>query len=439
MRKSIQSLWRDQLLRSVVKNSSYLFSSNGVAIVLSMLQGIFAARLLGSLDFGILAAAVIPYASNVNRLLSFRMSELVVRYLGTTLAEDRKDRASAIVKGAVLVETTSVLLAYLVLIVTAPFAARYIAKDASAAPLFLIYGLYLLTHFGYETASGVLQSFKQFDRLALVNLAHSILTAGLIFAAYLTKGDIMAVLLAYLLGKAFAGVMIVLLAGRQLKNALGGGWWRTPLNAVPDWKAILRFAVSTNLQGTVNLFVRDSESLLISTLRSPTEGGYFTIAMKLINLVMLPIEPFIAPTYAEIAQTITRKDWSLTRRLLKRVSAIAAAWTLPVGIGLAIFGYWLVPLMYGAEFQPAYPALVLLLIGYGFANILHWNRPLLLALGMPGYPLKASAVFGSFKTILTMLLVPYFGFLAESAILSGYFLASISTIVRRGMAEMRRR
>lgn len=439
LRKSLQALWQDPLLRSVVKNSSYLFSSNSLSIVLSMLQGIFAARLLGALNFGILAGAVIPFASNINRLLSFRMSELVVRYLGQSLAEGKKDRAAAIVKGAALVEALTVCLTYLILLASAPLAARYIAKDASTAPLFTSYGLYLIAHFGYETATGVLQSFKRFNHLAMVNLGQSLLTAALIFAAFLGKGGMIEVLAAYLAGKIFAGAAVVILALGQLNAALGGSWWRTPLSALPDWKAPLRFALSTNLQGTINLIVRDSETLLISTLRSPGEAGYFRIALSIINLVMLPIEPFIAPTYAEIAQTIAQKDWALTRRLLKRVSVIAAIWTLPVATGLVLLGGWIVPLMYGVEYRPAYPALVLLLIGYGFANILHWNRPLLLALGMPGYPLKACAVAGSFKTILTMLLVPSFGYLAEAAILSAYFLASISAIVRRGLTEIETR
>jgi len=439
MLNTLRTWWQDRLLRGIVKNSSYLLASNAIAVALSMLQGIFAARLLGAELFGVLAGAVIPFASNVNRLLSFRMSELVVRYLGQALTEERKDRAAALIKGALLVETATVLLAYGVLYLAAPLATRIFGKDLVEPSLFIIYGLVLLTHFGFETGTGVLQSFRLFNRLALVNLGQSMLTAGLVFAAFLTKADIFAVMLAYLIGKTFAGVGVTALAFHQVNKVLGRGWLRTPLSAVPDWKAILRFAISTNLQGTVNLVVRDSETLLISALRGPAEAGYFRIALGVINLVMLPIEPFIAPTYAEIAQTAARKDWALTRRLLKRVSGIAAAWTVPVALGLVAFGSWLVPLMYGNEYAPAYPALVLLLIGYGFANVLHWNRPLLLALGMPVYPLKASAVAGSFKTLLTMLVMPFYGYVAEAGILSAYFVASISAIVWRGLKEMKRR
>jgi len=103
------------------------------------------------------------------------------------------------------------------------------------------------------------------------------------------------------------------------------------------------------------------------------------------------------------------------------------------GLLLAAFGSWLIPLMYGDEYLPAYSAMLILLIGYGLANTLHWNRPLLLALGLPTYPLKISAVIGTIKTALTLWMVPIYGYLIEALILTLYFLTSIGLIVGRGI------
>jgi O-antigen/teichoic acid export membrane protein len=161
--------------------------------------------------------------------------------------------------------------------------------------------------------------------------------------------------------------------------------------------------------------------------------------LGLINLVMIPIDPFIATTYSEIAFTIARRQWVETKRVLKRVSAIAGGWTLAAGGGLALTGYWLIPLLYGVEYRLVYPAVLLLLVGYGFANILYWNRQLLLAFGMPALPLKISALAGAAKTALTFGLVPVYGYLVEAAILSSYFLVSITIIVWRGLGELKQR
>ncbi len=434
----LRSWQQDRLLRGVFKNSGYLFSSNTIAAGLGMLQGIFAARLIGVDGYG-LVGTILVFASNVNRLLSFRMSEAVVRYLGQYLVDEDKERAGAAAKGAALLEASTSVLAYLVLLALTPLAARFLAKDPQTLPMFAFYGLVLIGNLIYETSTGVLQSTKRFGWLAMVNLVQSVITAALIFAAFVAHWNIWAILTAYLAGKSAAGILIAIFAFRSLDQTLGRGWWKAPLGLITEWKEMLRFALSTNFNGTVNLVVRDSEILFVAGLCSTTQAGYFRLAYGLINLVMMPIDPFVGPTYAEITRTIVQRQWQVTRQLLKRVSLISAAWTLSAGLGLMLFGRWLIPFMYGQGTEPTYPAVLLLLVGYGFANIFQWNRPLLLALGMPGYPLKVSAATGVIKTVLTVTLVPAFGYLAEAAILSAYFLSSIGWILGRGIREMDKR
>jgi O-antigen/teichoic acid export membrane protein len=438
MMRLLHTLREDHLLRKVLKNSSYLFSSNAAAAVLSMLQGIMAARLLGAANYGILAAAIIPFVSDMNRLLSFRMSEVVVKYLSQALEAQEKMRGAAVVKAAGIVDILSSLLAFLLLIWAAPFASQFFAKDIQTAPWFVTYGIVLLANSAYETSLGVLQTARRFNRIAQANLLHNAVTVTMIAIAYFTQGGVLQVLLAYLAGKACASMALAVMAIRQLYQDLGAGWWKVSLRQLPPWRELGRFALSTNLQGTVNLIVRDSEGLFISALRSPAEAGYFKIALGVINLVMMPIEPFISTIYTEMSHMVAQRAFSSTRRLLKRVSLIAGGWTALAGGGLILLGHWLIPFMYGDEYRPAYPAMILLLVGYSFANIVNWNRPLLLALGQPAYPLKASALVGVIKTSLTLTLVKPFGYLAEAAILSGYLAASISLILRKGLRELNR-
>ncbi len=429
------SAWRqDSLLRRVVRNSGYLFSSTTVSAALGFFQGILTVRLLGIEGYGLFSGVITLFASNVNRLLSFRMSEVMVKYLGQALVEGKKERAAAVVKGIGLTEAAASILAYLVLLALTPWAARVFAKDPGTAPLFAFYGLFLLANLVYETSTGVLQATDRFDRIALINLIQSVITAVLVLAAFLFKGSLFDVLAAYLIGKSFAGVAVVVFAVRQLNRTLGSGWQNVSLRLLTDWRDIGRFALTTNLNGTVNLFVRDNVSLYLSAFRSQAEVGYFNLALSLINFVTLPVEPFIQPTYAEITRTVALREWEKTKHLLRRVSGIAGAWTLAAGGGLAALGWWLIPLVYGADASPAYPATVILLIGFGFANVLHWNRPLLLAFGRPWFPLMAMAVVGVVEVGLIFLLVPGYGYLAESAIVSAFFVGSIGWIVWRGLA-----
>jgi len=221
---------------------------------------------------------------------------------------------------------------------------------------------------------------------------------------------------------------------RRLEN----GWTRVPLNLLSDWRSIGRFMLSTNLNGTVNLFARDNIPLYIGYFLSLAEVGYFKLALTVINLVMLPIEPFIWPTYAEITRTIAARQWDATRKLLKQVSSIAGVWTLLTGGGLIALGWWLIPLIFGVNYLPAYPAIVILLLGYGCANVLNWNRPLLLALGKPTYPLFVGAIVGAVEVALIFLLVPAGNYLLAAAIFSGYLFVSIIWMAVRGLTLIKR-
>jgi len=434
----LAKLKKDPLLTRLLRNSGYLFSSTVVSAVLGFAQGILAVRLLGIEGYGLLAGTVFVFATNVNRLLSFRMSEVTVKYAGEALAQNNKERAAALIKGLGLVEIATSIAAYLVLFALTPLAAQIFAKNLFTVPLFRAYGLFLLGNLIYETSTGVLQTFKRFDRISAVQISGSILTAASIGAAFLFKGNLLHILAAYLAGKLLAGMLIVLFAARELKLQLGADWRRTPLALVRDWRGILGFALNTNLNGTVNLVVRDSAPLFLAAFATQVEVGYFKLALSIVNLATLPIEPFIWPTYAELAGTVARAQWDATKRLLRRVSVIAAAWTLSAGGVLAALGWWIVPLVYGADAAPAYPAVVILLLGYGFATIFHWNRPLLLALGKPSFPVVAAAIVGAAQIALIFFFVPRFGYLGMAALLSGYLIISIGLIVWRGLAEINR-
>jgi O-antigen/teichoic acid export membrane protein len=428
--------WRsDPLLRRVVKNSSYLSSSNTVAAGLSFVQGILVARLLGVNGLGEITA-VITFVTAINNLLSFRMSEVVVRHFTPPLAVGRTDEAAAVAKGAGLAEGATSIVAFIVMFLLAPWAAQTFLNDSAASKWIVFYGVIILSNIVFETSRGILQSTHRFGQFASINLAQSILTFVLISIAFVTaSASIPFVLTAYIAGKTLAGIAIVVLAVRALNERMPG-WWRVPLRAYPGWRGLFSFAFNTNLNGTVNIFVRDNIPLYIIKLTSAAGAGYFRIAMSLINILMLPVEPFISPTYSEITRTIAERNFSTTLRLLRRVSLIVAAWVAASGGFIVLFGWWLIPLLYGAQYAPAYPAAVLLLAGYGAANIFSWNRPLLLALGKPAFPLMVAASVGAVELILIFRLVPVYGYLAAAAILSAYLVVSVGINVWRGLFEI---
>jgi O-antigen/teichoic acid export membrane protein len=446
--EKISAIWKeDHLLRRVVKNSSYLFSSNALSAVLSFLQTIVAVRLIGVTNWG-LVATIQTFASNVNRLLSFRMSEVVVKHLTPALGEKNNQEAAVLVKAAGLTEAVTSVVAFIVLVLFTPLAARIFAKDAGAAPWFTFYGLILLSNLVYETSTGVLQVTRRFDHLARTNFVQSVVTASLIVGVYFTyrltglryySYLLPAILLAYVLGKTYVGLSLAIVALRELNARLGSGWWRIPLRTLAHKRSLALFALNTNLNGTVNVLFRDNIQLYLAALLSTTEVGYFKIAMTLIIPITLVLDPLIAPTYAEISRTIANLEWEATLRLLRRITMITGGVVAAMWGFWALTGWWLIPLIYKSQARPVYPALLILLVGYGFAGIFQWNRPLSLSLGKSGFPVVVSALTGVVEVVLIFLLVPRYGYLMMALLLALYFMASIGIITLRGLQEIRHR
>ena len=448
--QKLSAIWaEDNLLRRVVKNSSYLFSSNVISAVLSFVQTIVAVRLIGVTDWG-LVSAIQTFASNINRFLSFRMSEVVLKHLGPALADEKKKEAAMYVKAAGITEAITSIVAFVILLLLVPWAARAFGKDISTAPLFAFYGLILLSNLVFETSTGVLQAMHRFDHIGRANLIQSIITFTLIGVTYVlyrwgnlsTAPHVLvleAILLAYVLGKTYFALSYLIVAIRELNHDLEAGWWRVSLRSLPNKRALITFALNTNLNGTVNLAFRDNIPLYLANLLSLTEVGYFKIAMTFILPITLILDPFIAPTYAEISRTIAKFEWKTTLRLLKRITAIGSAIVLTYWVAWAVAGWWIIPTLYKKQASPVYPVLLILIAGYGFASVFQWNRSLFLSLGKAGYPILISTLIGVIELALMSYLVPTYGYLMMAMILSGYFIISVGLITLRGLWEVRRR
>lgn len=436
IRKAL-GIWReDNTLRRVVKNSGHLLSGTVISAGLSLGQTILVTHMLDSSQYGVMVDVML-FATNINRLLSFRMSEVVVQRLGAALPQGKKVEAAAAVKVAMLTEAATSVVAFIVLVALTPWAADRIVHDARSAPLFLFYGLILLSNIIAESSTGTLQALRRFDWIARINIVQSVITASVIAAVFLTRGGIFGFILGYTIGKTVNGLGLAVFAFRELHKTLGADWWKTPMRSVPDGRKMFSFMVNSNLNGTVYLFTRDSMPLILSYILSTKEAGYFDLALSMTGFIMLPLDPLIGPTYAEIIHTVALKQWQATRRLLHQVSLLTGSVVLTVGGVLALTGWFLLPLLYGADKAPAYPVLLILLVGYGFASIFQWNRPLLLALGKPGYPVLIALAVGVVEISLILLLVPQMGYLMLAAIMTGYFVFSVGITVWRGLKEIR--
>jgi O-antigen/teichoic acid export membrane protein len=442
----LERVVKNDLLRRVIKNSTFLLSAKGASIALGMVQGILVPILLGVTALGVLGT-ITTFTTTVKRLISFRMNELVVKYVGQFEESGDPKRAAAVFKAASLTEALSSLFIYALIFALAPLAAKIFAKDIATESLFVIYGLLVFTQFMDESARGLLQVFDRFGQIALIDTLQSAVSLVLVVPIYVyyqlldhPGSPLLAVVLAYLIGKAVGVLGQTILALRQAGQAWGKDWWRSSLSLLQgQYGELLRFGVSTNLSGSLSLITKDSEMLWVSFLRSPTEAGYYRLALTMINWVQLPVDPLSKVTFPEVARQVARRSWETVRSLLKQASLVAGGYTLLVALGALLFGHPLINLVYGEEFLPAYPALMILLVGYLVANAFFWNRITLLSIGKPEFPTQVNFVLAVLKVVAMLTLVPVYGYLVNAALLAGSYVLGVSANVLKFRHELRSR
>ncbi len=437
LNERIASLRQDALFGRVLSNSAHLFSTNSLSLALNFLTGILSARLLGAAGYG-LAGLIMGFASTVNSILSFRMSELVVRYGGEYLEQGEEQKAAALIKAAALAEAAVSALAFLAVLLTSGLAETFIAKTPGTAWLFVFFAIGLLANFNYETSAGILQVTGQIKQQGRINLIQSAAALLLMSAGLLGRGGLLLALSAYLLGKLILGLGMFFTAQRQLRQTLGAGWWRTPLQALGPARAPLRFAVSSNISATLIKIFRESELLWVGFFLNPEAAGYYKAAFAIVSLLAVAADPLIATVYPEVNRLIVQQAWPRLKDFLRKVTTLSLAYNLLQMMAFVVLGRWIL-WIYGRQYVDAYPALLILLIGLGFNYTLFWNRPLLLALGLPDVPIWTTLLVGLVKVVLAFFIVPRFGYPAEAALLSFYYLASVGFMAWRGVQEVRKR
>ena len=444
------SSWRqDSLLEKVLRSSAHLFSNNTISLGLSVLQSVLAARLLGPSGFGLIGI-VMSYASTVNGLLSFRMSELVVKYGGEYLEKKEFDKAAALMKFAMLGEGIVSLLAFFVVVATAGLASIYIAKTPGAAWMFIVYAIGLLANFNTETSTGILQITDKIKLQGVLTLIQSVVAALIIVSAFFLHGSIAYILGAYLTGKIILGLGFFVIAQVQLRRALGNHWMSlrakrsnpqttgdrfVPRSDIREW---FKFAFSSNLSATIILIFRESEILWVGYFLSSEAAGYYKAAYAIVMLLAVPIHPLVLTTYPELNRLIVQKAWPRLRDFLRKITLFSLAYNVIVAVVFIFFGKWIL-WIYGEQYTQAYPALMALLAGMVFNFTFFWNRPILLSLGLPTFPLMTALVAGLLKTGLSFPLVPRYGYMMAAMLLSFYYILSVGLNVWRARNEIRRR
>lgn len=442
IKKFLNTYIKDDILRRIITNTGYLFSAQGFVAVLSIVRSILEGRLLGAGGLGLLAV-ISTFSSSINKLTSFRINESVVRFVRKFEEHNQQSKSKAIFKSAILFELLGALVAFILICLLAPTGAKLLAPEwldePQLIPWFLIFGLYVLGNFMYDSSKGLLQVFNRFKEIAAVNAVQSIISFLIVGVIFFLDGGFEAILIARIINKLAGALGMSTLAIINANKNWGKGWWKTPISVLKEEKKdLLRFVSSTNISATISLIAKDSESLWIAAFLNTTAVGYFDLARRLIGYMQMPVDHLSHTTYPELSREIANEKWKSAQRILKRGSVLGAVYMTPFILGAVFFGKYIISL-YGAEFMPAYPIWLIMLAGYFIVNTFFWNRVGLLALNRPVFPTVVNFFAMLIKVAATFILVPQYGLPMFAGLLSGYYIITVSLAALRVHLDIRQK
>jgi len=384
--------FKDQHFRSLLKNSSYLAISRGVALVCSLATVAFAGRGLGVILFGTMIL-ITSYAKAASGISKFQSWQLVVRYGGQGLAAGNPEIFKTSTGFAFALDVLSGVLGMIAAVVILPLLAPWVGISEQYLWLAVLYCT-LLPTMGAATPSGVLRALDRFDLLSWAGTVTPIaraLLAGTAFAA----GAPFPVYVGIWYATDLAGDLFTwFLAVRELQRRdLMQGIRPTlrPTTLPGAW----RFAIHINLAISVSTVWGPIARLVVGGLLGPAGAAFFRVASTLADSAQKPADLLGKAFYPEVVRMdlSSKKPW----KLMLRGSVLAGGVALIAILILLFGGKSLIALLMGKDFVGAYLPLVILVI-VPFIGIFSFPLvPMLYALGKSAGPLKAkllgSAVF----------------------------------------------
>lgn len=423
----------------MVRGGAWLATANALGAGLLVVQGVVLSRGLGATGLGTVAI-VIAVVTVARLVLSFRMGDVVVRYVAEAVAARDTGRAAAWIKAAALVETATALAAWLIVMLLARTAAGWF-MERPFAPLITLYAVVIPATIVSETSLGVLQVFRRFDLQALIQTLERVVTLAAVVVASLGGGGLVAYVMAGAAGPVAGALALTFAAWLVAARELGERFYAAPLAVLAGRRAeALKFAASTNAAATLSLVTKDADALWLGWLRTPVEAGLYRLAYNVGTLLYLPVAPLSQTVYPEAARLAAEGRTAALRRLIVRSSWPIAVYAAIIVALAAAFGGPVLGYVYGPEFADAAPALTVILAGAGIGAVTFWARPLVLAAGGAGLALVATALAAAAKIAIVLLLVPRLGFVMNAwGLLAAYAVGAVVLVWRvRGILARQR-
>jgi lipopolysaccharide exporter len=321
------------LKRQAVSGVKWTAISMGTVTALQFVTTAVLARLLSPSDFGLMGMmmVVIGFAQ--------AFSDMGISNAIIHRQEATRDQLSSlywlnIIAGAVI---------FCGVCLGTPLVVGFYREPRLDNLLYLAALTFLITPFGQQFQI-LFQKELQFNRLAKIEIANSVIYSGVAVALAFSGFGVFALIWSVLASTTAKAVLLC-----------GAGWhdWRPGFHfARQDLNGYLSFGIYQMGERTINYLNSNLDYLLIGSMLGAKELGYYTLAY---NLIIKP-STIINPVITRVAFPVFSKVQDQTERLKRgylKVLQLLATVNFPMMSGLAVVAPVAVPVVFGEQWLPS--------------------------------------------------------------------------------------
>lgn len=244
---------------------------------------------------------------------------------------------------------------------------------------------------------------------------------------------------------ALTGQGVWSLVGNQLAMGLAEV---VVLWSVSDWRPgwqfsrqhlqeLLSYGLNVTGLNGLNFLNRYSDNLLVSTFLGPTALGYYTVAYRVLTV----LTELISKTTTQVAFPAfsrLQEDPDRLRRAFYKATQFTSLISLPAFLGIAALSPEIVQTLFGDQWHASAPVMRILTMAGILQTVTHFNGPVIMAMGKPGWHLGIKSVNTVVNVVGFIVVVPW-GIVAVAAayVIRAYVLSPLDLWVLRRLIGLR--
>ena len=166
--------------------------------------------------------------------------------------------------------------------------------------------------------------------------------------------------------------------------------WRPKLRfSLTHFRELFNFGISLLLLNFISFFQGEADNFLIGYFLNPESLGYYAIAKKILQVVILllvaAIDPVILPLFSRL-----KEDLEHVRKLFYQATRLASTIAFPTFIAMAILTPELITSLFGEKWIPAIPVIQIFCLAGIIQSIYFFKVNIVVAMGKPSWRLWQS-------------------------------------------------